>query len=370
MPSPTVLVNGLSTINGVDVVAGSTVTVVLQSSVGVSSWSLSCIGADDLNTTTAVNATISVNGANFTATYTQPNTVSALVMQSVINGGTDSMGQVVPSYTTTFGTFVRTQASFRVGATNMTIEPSAQYGWLGLFNEWIRNGAGGTGPIGPTGPAGQGATGPTGPTGPAGATGPTGPQGATGPGYTGPTGPTGPMGATGPTGPQGATGPTGPQGATGPAGSTVSGFNRLATGMFPFQSSTTGFSVFTGMAFPVVSAQKYVVDFYSVIQGSGTSAVVGMHGPSGCMTFTNYTIMGPTTTSESEYFVGNPTGVGTIKAVTNTTGMCHMQTLIYPLSSTVTGYVAPMLMCGNTSANCFFGYTGGMPPYYIAWTCS
>jgi hypothetical protein len=238
MPSPLVLINGSSQVNGQNVGSGSTVTVALASSSGVSSWTLACIGTDDLNSVAAVNATIVINNATFVATYTQPTGTCGVLMQSRVNNGVDITGAVQSSYTTTFATYVP-NAGLRVGRQNETTEGDSIFGWLTKINPIIRNGGGGAGTTGPTGPAGpQGVQGSPGVTGSAGGTGPTGPKGSTGaagsqgsqgsPGPTGPqgvagasiTGPTGPAGAPGSQGSQGSPGVTGAAGITGPAGAT------------------------------------------------------------------------------------------------------------------------------------------------------
>ena len=129
-PSPTCTVNATPTTNGVDVSASSTVSIALVDSTGVSSWSITCTSTDDLNTTSAVNATLSVDNVNFTASYTQPftSTGSAVQFTSAVNGGVDSNGVSQPSYSTTFGVFVLDTLGTRLFFPNETYESSAQYG--------------------------------------------------------------------------------------------------------------------------------------------------------------------------------------------------------------------------------------------------
>jgi hypothetical protein len=149
-PSPLCTINGLPSINGVDVSGGSIPTIALASSYGVSSWSLSCIGADDLNSTAAINATISLNSSSFTASYEHPNTNGvALIFQSTINGGVDANGATQSAYTTTFGVYTTVAVAtgaLRVGSTNETIEGSATYGWMTKVNQAIRQIGGVLGP--------------------------------------------------------------------------------------------------------------------------------------------------------------------------------------------------------------------------------
>ncbi len=145
-PSPLVLINSQSQLpNGVDVLDGSTVTIALASAQGVYAWNVECIGTDDGNTTAAVNATLVVNAANFTATFTAPTSPDgygcALIFKSVVNNGFDINGLSQAYLTTTFGVYVPAFVNgVRLGAQNETIEGNAVYGWLSKLNQAIRAG--------------------------------------------------------------------------------------------------------------------------------------------------------------------------------------------------------------------------------------
>lgn len=139
MASPICLVNMTSTVNGVNVTAASTVTIKLNSSAGVGPWSIQCVNTDETNTAAAINATMVIDLSTFTATFTAPAAGSALIFESKINNGKDINGNDVPSYTTTFGVFVLTVTSLRVGAFAEGTEGDATYGWTSKLNSLIRN---------------------------------------------------------------------------------------------------------------------------------------------------------------------------------------------------------------------------------------
>jgi hypothetical protein len=145
MPSPTCLVKDgsgayQSTLNGVNVTPGNTVTIALDSSAGVSTWQISCIYSDETTTPATINAGLSVNSVTKTATFTAPAVGKALIFQSRINGGIGIDGVAVGSYTTTFGIFTLTSEGKRVVALNQTFEGNSTFGWTADLNDLIRTG--------------------------------------------------------------------------------------------------------------------------------------------------------------------------------------------------------------------------------------
>ena len=142
-PSSLVYINAQSQLpNGVNVAAGSLVTIALASIQGVYAWSVECIGTDDLSTAAAINASLTVNSASFTATFTMPNNDgygAALIFRSVVNNGIDINNLVQPYLSTTFGVYTPVVGGIRVGAQNETVEGNSTYGWLTKFNEAIRS---------------------------------------------------------------------------------------------------------------------------------------------------------------------------------------------------------------------------------------
>lgn len=141
MASPTCLVNATSTVNGVDVAATSTYTIALQDTAGVKQWQIICLNTDDFLVGSTITAGLTVNTTTKTATGVAPAGGSALIFQSVVNGGKTN-GIADPSLTTTFAIFVRTATGYRVGAFNEFTEGSAAFGWMTKFNAIVRNALG------------------------------------------------------------------------------------------------------------------------------------------------------------------------------------------------------------------------------------
>ena len=86
-PSPTCQVREgagawQDTTDGVDVTAGSSLTIRLVDT-SPYAWSLECIGTDETNSVTAVNAGLVVNNAAKTATLTAPAVGSALLFRKI-----------------------------------------------------------------------------------------------------------------------------------------------------------------------------------------------------------------------------------------------------------------------------------------------
>ena len=140
MPSPACNVsdNGggaVSTLNGVDVANdGTTVKIILADQGGVRTWSCSIVGTDDQ----VVAPTVTVDDVTKTATFTKPAGPWALIFQSQINGGLNN-GLVDPTYTTTFGIYVKTASkSLRLGAANERAEGSTAFGWTTKVNAAIK----------------------------------------------------------------------------------------------------------------------------------------------------------------------------------------------------------------------------------------
>lgn len=141
MPSPLVLINSTAQLNGVNVSASSTVTIALVSTVGVSNWNVTCFGTDELTTPAAINGTLVINHATNVATFTAPASGSngaAMVFQSTINNGVDVNGVLQPSYFSTFGVYILTGISTRVGAAGETTEGDSIYGWVSKLNIALR----------------------------------------------------------------------------------------------------------------------------------------------------------------------------------------------------------------------------------------
>lgn len=141
-PSPICTVDGYSTIDGVDVSAGSTVTIQLSDLAGVSSWSIKVIDSDDLQSPASINSGLAVNNITRTCTFTAPSTARgcALIFQSRVNNGKDLNGKNQSSYTTTFGVFVVGSSGLRLLARNQTTQGDADYGWITDVNAILARG--------------------------------------------------------------------------------------------------------------------------------------------------------------------------------------------------------------------------------------
>lgn len=140
MTTPNCGVNADSdTTNGVNVAALTSTSIRLSDTAGVTTWSITCIDCDDSNDATTITQGLSIDHTAKTATFTSPGEGSALIFQSVVNGGRDINGAVNPAYTTTFGIYVLIDG-LRVLASNETLEGSSGYGWAKTINEIARHG--------------------------------------------------------------------------------------------------------------------------------------------------------------------------------------------------------------------------------------
>ncbi len=128
-----------ATTDGFNTTPAGTTTIRLVSTAGVDSWSISCVGTDDLRLAATINAGLTIDGVLKTCTFTAPLAGSALIFRSVV---VDVNGVVA---TTTCGIYTLTAGSRRVGAVGETTEGSAAFGWVKWINDVIRNPSGGAG---------------------------------------------------------------------------------------------------------------------------------------------------------------------------------------------------------------------------------
>lgn len=155
-PSPTCTVNSLTPPQ--DVSASATVTVALAVTAGANYWYLTCVGADDLTSVAAINASISINQALKTATFTAPNGAGqCVILQSTVGvgtgsaagAGTDANNIVQPGFSTTFKVNVPTAGGLHVIASQEKLEQDAVYGWVNEINKALRAVAGAVIPVPP-----------------------------------------------------------------------------------------------------------------------------------------------------------------------------------------------------------------------------
>ena len=136
-PSAICKVNGTtlatSGTTGINVSAGSTITIQLANTAGVNSWSVDCTSSDGINSNssyTLIEATKSVNYSTFTATFTAPamgtydgySVGAALQFTSVVNAGSYNANTV------TFGVFVLNPNGLRSTFPGETLESDATFG--------------------------------------------------------------------------------------------------------------------------------------------------------------------------------------------------------------------------------------------------
>lgn len=144
-PSPICLVDSAATTDGVNVTAGASFTIALSSTAGVNVWSIECLSTDETNDKDTINASLSVNNTNKTATCTAPATTgSAMRFRSIVNNGRGTNGQEDSSLTTTFGVYVLSDTGQRVLAFDETLETNSEFGWIATVNPPLRTTVGQT----------------------------------------------------------------------------------------------------------------------------------------------------------------------------------------------------------------------------------
>ncbi len=128
---------------GVDVLAGSTITIRLADQSDVDSWSIECVTTDELNVPATINAALVIDSATKTATFEAPNQLgTALRFRSVVNNGIDANGTPNDEYDATFCIYILTALGARVIAADETTESHPDHGWIKSVNELIRNPSG------------------------------------------------------------------------------------------------------------------------------------------------------------------------------------------------------------------------------------
>lgn len=144
-PSPICKVNTLTTLNGVDVAASASTVIALADLTGVKQWAITCINTDEILGVgvgaAGITSSLVIDNVLKTATYLSPSPGSAMIFQSVVNGGKDGNGNVDPTLTTTFGIYVDDPITgYRVGAWDELTEGNAAFGWIVKINPLLRGG--------------------------------------------------------------------------------------------------------------------------------------------------------------------------------------------------------------------------------------
>lgn len=147
MPSPTCEVREgsgayQSTTQGVDVSPGAAITIRIADQTDVDSWSIQCATTDETNDADAISATLVIDSATKTATFTSPGRGGTLRFRSVVNDGLDVNGVADDDLETTFCIYVPTAVGRRVIAADETTEGHPDFGWIEPLNRAIRDSAG------------------------------------------------------------------------------------------------------------------------------------------------------------------------------------------------------------------------------------
>lgn len=135
----------VATTNGVNITVGNTIVIRLASTVDVSTWLIECATTDDSSVASTVTASLTIDSALRTATFTAPAAGKAYRFRSRVNNGLDVNGVVDPALETTFCVYTLTSGSRRVIAADETTEGNATFGWIAWINDLIRNPSSGTG---------------------------------------------------------------------------------------------------------------------------------------------------------------------------------------------------------------------------------
>lgn len=136
----------VTSVGGVNVTAAATIVIRLADT-NVDTWSIQCVSTDDANVAAAIQAALTIDSLNKTATFTAPAAGAALRFRSVVNGGIDGNGVTQSSYSTTFCIYTLV-SGYRTIAADETTE-GGTFGWLSSLNSILRVGI--TGFVPPTG---------------------------------------------------------------------------------------------------------------------------------------------------------------------------------------------------------------------------
>jgi len=145
MPSPICEVRQdagayVATTFGVDVRSGAAVTIRLADQSDVDSWSIQCVTTDELHDAAAITASLVVDSATKTASFSAPSTRgAALRFRSLINNGLDANEVVDEDLEATFCIYVPTAIGQRVLAADETTEGHPDFGWVTSLNRVIRD---------------------------------------------------------------------------------------------------------------------------------------------------------------------------------------------------------------------------------------
>ncbi len=141
-----------ATTSGVDITPSATIIIRLASTVDVSTWLIECATTDDTSDAATVTASLTIDSALRTATFTAPAAGKAYRFRSRVNNGLDVNNVADTALETTFCVYTLTN-SRRVMAADETTEGDATFGWIKWLNDLIRNPTAGSSTTTPPGGA-------------------------------------------------------------------------------------------------------------------------------------------------------------------------------------------------------------------------
>lgn len=145
MANPNVLVNGSSTLNGIDVDEGDVVNISLIEDAGVNYWELDLWSSNRDIDLELVKSTLVINQITKSATFVFPSSKGIILVKSIVNSGLDKNGVSRPEYTSNFAINCRYNG-LRFFAPNETYENSASHGWSDTLCELVQGSGVGGGP--------------------------------------------------------------------------------------------------------------------------------------------------------------------------------------------------------------------------------
>ncbi len=125
----------VTSVGGVDVTPAATIIIRLADA-NVDSWSIQCVTTDETNVAATIQAALTIDSLNKTATFTAPVAGAALRFRSVVNSGIGPDGVVRSAYSTTFCIYTLVGGN-RVVAADETTE-GGDFGWLTAVNSLVR----------------------------------------------------------------------------------------------------------------------------------------------------------------------------------------------------------------------------------------
>lgn len=141
MPSPLVEIKDgsaayVTAVGGVNITPSNTIVIRLASQTDVDSWLITCITTDGVDAAGTVTASLTIDSAAKTATFTAPAAGKVYRFQSKVNGGIDRNGVAQSSYSTTFCLYTVKNGRRKVAADEST-EGDSTSGWVTALNALV-----------------------------------------------------------------------------------------------------------------------------------------------------------------------------------------------------------------------------------------